>query len=560
MQNRLATEAPDHYSVSDYIAQRLKELNIKHIFDVPGDFVTNFMNVIVDKHPELQFITTPNELIAGYATDAYARLNGAAAVAVTYGVGSFSLLNAVAGSFVERNPVIVLNGCPSTKDRFYENQRGVLIHHSTGNFGADLNAYKNVTVAAVSVSDPLQAPAQIDSAIEAAYKYKRPCYIEVWKDVWQMDCSKPAGPLKLENPASDPDTLKAAVAAVQQKLKAAKKPVWWAGIEIQRYGLQKNFKQLLQKTNLPYVTTLLAKGVIAEDNPWFHGVYTGAPCPLPTRTLVNQSDLLIGLGTIVTDDYLNLVNTKYGQMIVAYDGKLRIGYETYDNVYLTDLLKALAAPSKQLKTVAKKVAAKAAVKAKVPTKGNLDFNNFFEVVKPWLTKDMTVLIDESDSMYVASDIHTVKDNGFISEAAWGSIGYATAAAAGVGIYGGARPVVFAGDGGFHMIAQSIETLVQYCPGTIVFVMNNAIFGIEQALINWQAFDNPAEFEPYNLFPVWKYNALADTFGAKGYRVTTVQELAALLPELKKNTGIVSLVDVVIPTTDLPPQIKRLATE
>lgn len=73
MNNKLASPAPVKYTVSDYIADRLKELDIQHIFDVPGDFVTNFMNVVVDKHPEIKFITTPNELIAGYSADAYTR-------------------------------------------------------------------------------------------------------------------------------------------------------------------------------------------------------------------------------------------------------------------------------------------------------------------------------------------------------------------------------------------------------------------------------------------------------------------------------------------------------
>ncbi len=560
LNNKFASPAPSFYTVSDYIADRLLELNINHIFDVPGDFVTNFMNVVVARFPNIEFITTPNELIAGYSADAYTRLNGAGAVAVTYGVGAFSLMNAVAGAYVERNPLIVLNGCPSTSDRVYENQKGVLIHHSTGNFTANLDAYKNVTVAAVSIGDPGKAPELIDQAILAAFKFRKPCYIEVWKDVWQMLCAKPTSKLKLETPTSDPDTLKAAVANLTQKINNAKNPLFWAGIELQRYGLQASFKKLLSKTNIPYITTLLAKSVIAENNEWFKGVYTGAACELPIRTTVSKSDLIIGLGTIVTDDYLGLINTKYADMVVAYDGKLRIGYEEYNNVYIQDILKALLAMKTLKQNEAVPLLAKKAATPKIPTKGALTFNTFFDVVKPWIDDTMTIIIDESDSMYVASDIASNRADAFVSEAAWGSIGYAAGAAAGVGLATKYRPVVFAGDGGFHMIAQSLETLVQYNPGSIVFLMNNAIFGIEQALINWEAFDNPSEFMPYNLFPVWNYAALANTFGAKPYQVRNLEELIALLPELKKNKNVVSFIDVVIPTTDLPPQIKRLATE
>ncbi len=560
MNNKLASPAPPIYTVSDYIADRLTELNINHIFDVPGDFVTNFMNVVVERFPNLQFITTPNELIAGYSADAYTRLKGAGAVAITYGVGAFSLMNAVAGAYVERNPLIVLNGCPSTSDRVYENQKGVLIHHSTGNFTANLDAYKTVTVAAVSIDDPTKAPALIDEAIEAAFKFKRPCYIEVWKDVWQMPCAKVSSKLKLEIPTSDPDVLKAAVANLTQRINNAKAPLFWAGIELQRYALQSSFKKLLVKTNLPYITTLLAKSVIAENNQWFRGVYTGSACEMPIRNTVNKSDLIIGLGTIVTDDYLNLVNSKYADMVVAYDGKLRIGYEEYNNVYLADILKALLSAKTLKQVTINPGPVKKAAALKIPAADALSFNSFFDVVRPWLDDSMTVIIDESDSMYVASDIASNRADSFVSEAAWGSIGYAAGAAAGAALATKYRPVVFAGDGGFHMIGQCLETLVQYCPGTIVFVMNNAIFGIEQALINWKAFEDPSTFEPYNIFPAWNYAALANAFGAKPYRVANMEELTAMLPELKKNKDLVSLIDVVIPTTDLPPQIKRLATE
>lgn len=557
MNNKLASPAPPVYTVSDYIADRLKEVNIRHIFNVPGDFVTNFMNVLVERHQDIQFITTPNELIAGYSADAYTRLNGAGAVAVTFGVGAFSLLNAVAGAYVERNPLIVLNGCPSSSDRNFQNNKGVLIHHSTGNFTSDINVYKNVTVAAVSISDPLQAPEQIDEIFEAAYKWKRPVYLECWKDVWQKSCAKPKGKLKFELPESNRDVLKEVLPLIISKIKAAKKPLYWAGIELQRYAMQNAFKKLLEKTNINYISTLLAKSVIAEDNKWFKGVYTGSACEEPIRNTVADSDIIIGLGTIVTDDYLNLINKRYADMIVAYDGKLRIGNDVYEGIYLHDIMNALLHSdiSNENNNEVAAVVNSTAVEGDVIT-----FNTFFNIVKPWIDDDMTVIIDESDSMYVASDILSKRDDAFVSEAAWGSIGYAAGAAAGAALATGNRPLVFAGDGGFHMIAQSIETLVQYCPGTIVFVMNNGIFGIEQALIDWEAFQNPKDFQPYNLFPAWNYNALAETFGAQGYRIENLEQLKQLLPELKKNTGLVSLIDVVIPTTDLPPQIKRLATE
>ncbi len=73
-------------TVAEYLAQRLAEMGIKHIFAVPSDYANGFLSTI-DAGTLLQRVGNANELEAGYAADGYARLRGAGAVCVTYGVG-----------------------------------------------------------------------------------------------------------------------------------------------------------------------------------------------------------------------------------------------------------------------------------------------------------------------------------------------------------------------------------------------------------------------------------------------------------------------------------------
>lgn len=61
----------------------------------------------------------PNELICGYAADAYSRVQGDKGLGVvhfTYGVGALVGINAVAGSYAENVPLLVLNGAPTNKE------------------------------------------------------------------------------------------------------------------------------------------------------------------------------------------------------------------------------------------------------------------------------------------------------------------------------------------------------------------------------------------------------------------------------------------------------------
>ena len=75
-----------------------------------------------------------NELNAGYAADGYARARGVACVIATFTVGGLSLLNAVAGAFSERLPLIVITGAPNSND--FGTMR--VLHHTTGNPGGGI--------------------------------------------------------------------------------------------------------------------------------------------------------------------------------------------------------------------------------------------------------------------------------------------------------------------------------------------------------------------------------------------------------------------------------------
>ena len=94
--------------VAEYIIARLRDVGVAHVFTVPGDYAAPFIEVL-DSTPGITRVATIAELGAGYAADGYGRYKGVGCACVQYGVGTFSLLNCVAGSFVERVPVVVIS-------------------------------------------------------------------------------------------------------------------------------------------------------------------------------------------------------------------------------------------------------------------------------------------------------------------------------------------------------------------------------------------------------------------------------------------------------------------
>lgn len=553
-------------TVAEYLILRLRQIGAEHLFAVPGDYCGPFLSR-VDKGKEIQRVGVTNEWVAGYAADAYARLRGVGAMCLTYGVGTFGVLNALAGSYVEELAVALIVGSPAFDQRQVERREGVLYHHSTGKLTADADSVRNVVVASEVVRSGRTAPAQIDRALTAALTWRRPVYIEVYQNIWAAACKPPKGTLEPGKLPLAKRSLERAVQRTLERLAGATVPVIWAGVEVQRFGLQAQLEKVIETTELPWTTDLLGKSVLSEDHPRFQGVFDGASAVQNVMELFDASTWVLGLGTLVTDDFAVWVKKRYDYLILAYNNTVRVGGETFENVPLAAFMERL------VERLAKKryhaPGGAAAVLGAVPTPGErarvrlsamaplravavddrVTYDRFFARMKTWVDDSMVLLADTSIALYSAAELPVRKPDGFIAQAAWNSIGYTPGAAVGVGY---AKPdkraVVFCGDGGFQEIAQAASDVVRSGHDAVIFVFNNALYGIEQAFVDPYYFVPDKEGkrhppEPFDLLHPWSYARLTDVFGGGwGATVETMTELEAVLATAKSNRGL-SLVDL-----------------
>ncbi|MBU6953524.1 alpha-keto acid decarboxylase family protein [Hahella sp. HN01] len=555
------------FTVADYLLTRLRQLGLGKVFQVPGDYVSEFMEAL-EKFDGVDAVGDINELGAGYAADGYARFAGIGAVSVQYGVGTFSVLNAVAGSYVERNPVVVVSASPSAQDRLIIRDKGVLFHHSTGNLNADKKVFEQVTVAAEVLSNAAEAPLQIDRALTAAISKRRPIYLEAWQNVWGEPCREPEHPLRPQPPVSDRASLRAVVDETLQRLVNAKRGVIMLGIEIARYGLQEQALRMVEASGLPFTTTLEAKSVLDESHPQFIGTYAGAASCPGTREYMKNVDCILALGVIFTDDYLDLMQSDFSEIILVNDEQVRVGYEYFRNVAMTDYIDGLSAQIKSKNGFPHpliKVHLDDGECAGWNTElgAQLTYNIFFDQLTHFfqerrLQSEIELILGESSSLYVASNINGLPQNSFIADAVWGSLGHETGCAIGVAMASGKRPYVVAGDGGFMMMCQSLSTLARNRINAVVFVMSNGVYAIEQAFVDIKAFTPEGRFAPFDILPQWDYQSLAKAYGAMGYRAQTIDELQKILLDVESLVDCPALVEIVIPQKDLAPQIRRLA--
>jgi indolepyruvate decarboxylase len=566
------------FTVADYLLTRLKQLNVTEVFQIPGDYVKHFTQAL-EYFDGVKAIGAVNELDAAYAADAYGRTRGLGAVSLQYGVSTFSALNAIAGAYVERSPVVVISAAPGADARQITKMYNVLYHHSTGNLKADQEVYEQVTVAAETLSTSVGAPEKIDNLLIAAITYKRPVYIACYKEVWGEPCPKPSNKVLQPLPIkSEPLALENAVEQAWTQITAAKNPMILAGVEVLRHGLSGLLQQLIEASGFLYTTTTLGKTVLDEKGDKFIGTYSDAASIASVLELVQQADCFLTFGTIITDDYLWFIENKYADMVLATTEEMRVGYFTYQGVTLKDFMQALLARFKKAKGYPLSTVAPPQPAYPEPWASNSDpkfndqpeiitYNRFFQHSMKFLQDnhlldEIVMTLGVSSSLYVATNAYGMSRGSFIGSAAWQCIGFETGAASGAQLGSGKRAWSIAGDGGFMMVCQSLSTLARNNLNAVIFVISNGVYAIEQVYVDITAFEPGPQhkFDSFDILPKWDYMALAQGFGAKGYRAQTISELKQVLKELKKSSKQPSLVEIVIPEKDLPGQMLRLGEE
>src|SRR5215831_12245603 len=211
------------------LLQGLKDYGAREIFGIPGDFVLPFFKVI-EESGILPYYTLSHEPGVGFAADAAARYHSGLGVAVvTFGAGAFNLVNAVAGAYAERSPVVVITGAPGARER----SSGFVLHHQARSVDTQLAVFREITCDQAVLADPATAPAQIARVLRSAREMSLPVYLEFPRDMVGAEV-EPVVPLPPRAP--DPEALAECVDEILRRIKAASAPVAVVDVEIRRYG------------------------------------------------------------------------------------------------------------------------------------------------------------------------------------------------------------------------------------------------------------------------------------------------------------------------------------
>lgn len=136
------------------------------------------------------------------------------------------------------------------------------------------------------------------------------------------------------------------------------------------------------------------------------------------------------------------------------------------------------------------------------------------MMQNFLKPNDVIIADQGTSFFGAYDLALYKNNTFIGQPLWGSIGYTLPATLGSQLADkDRRNLLLIGDGSLQLTVQAISTMIRQHIKPVLFVINNDGYTVERLIHGM--------YEPYNEIHMWDYKALPSVFGGKMLKFMTL---------------------------------------
>ena len=267
---------------ADVLAGRLKAIGVRYVFGIPSGQILAAVEAF--EACGIRFVLVSHEMSDAFMADVVGRLTGVPGVALaTLGPGATNLATGVGNAFLDRSPCLILTGqVPS--DQFGRRVQMHVDHRQI---------FKPLTKGSF-----LLAPGRIVQTIDRAVA---------------LAISEPSGPVHLDlledfavavptmergasgHPHKDGRIRMRGFREALEVLRSAACPVAALGLSAARSGLGRSIQRFLERHRIPYVTTMMAKGLIPDDHALCIGV-VGRARHRWIESFLQKADLILGIG------------------------------------------------------------------------------------------------------------------------------------------------------------------------------------------------------------------------------------------------------------------------
>ena len=492
--------------LSDYVVAFLQKKGIRHFFGYQGTMIAHLVDSI-ERNPDTENHSSYNEQGAAFAACGYAQAKEECACAyATSGPGAVNLLSGVADAYYDSLPVIFLTGQLNTYE--YSGIKGL---RQQGFQETDIVAMaKPITKYAVQIRNAEDIVTELNKAYHIATTGRRgPVLIDLPMNIQRGEVENPVYDMEFEEDVCGVEMEEAvetasahilhgtdeAVRAICDELEQAKRPVIMLGHGVDSAVSQQKLIRFARSRQIPIITSVLAKSVLAYDDPQNFGCIGGAYGHRYANMIANaKSDLLLCFGISLCT---RQIGTKVNEF--AKGAKIiRVDLDPYNlqrNIHENgeNEIKILAETSTLIQAL-----------DKVPCREQEGISDWM-VVCSEIRENLQAVDDALPERYpnrmIGELSDMLKDTGAIAvdvgqHMVWsyqsfknregqkllfsgghGAMGYALPAAIGAYYATGKPTACICGDGAFQMNIQELEWVKRENLPVKIMVMNNEALGM-----------------------------------------------------------------------------------
>lgn len=551
------------------LVKALKEEGVEVLFGYPGACTIDISDELY-KQSEIDVILPRHEQALVHEADAYARTTGKVGVClVTSGPGATNLVTGLATANYDSVPLVCFTG--------------QVARHLIGN-----DAFQEVDIVGITRSITkygvtVTKREDLGRIIKEAFYIARtgrpgPVLVDLPKDV-MAELGSAEYPKEVNIRGYKPNTsvhigqLKRAL----KMLNKAKRPLFLAGGGVNIARANTLFTEVVEKTQVPVVTTIMGRGAIPTNHPLFignlgmHGAYAA-------NMAVSGCDLLFSIGTRFNDRITGKLHefAPHAQIVHIDIDTASISRNIHVDIpIVADAKEALGKMKEYIESCETKkwLEQIAAWKEEHPLRMKRHaLMSPLDIIEEMNRQfdDAILVTDVGQHMMLVSQYAEITEKKqLIMSGGLGTMGYGFPAAIGAQIGNPEkRVIVVSGDGGMQMNIQEFATAVLEETPVIACVFNNTYLGMVR---QWQKLFYGKRYGMTNLragalsrrtqgeeFPEYTpdFVKLAESYGAKGIRVTKTEEIKAAFEEAKQNTKTPTLIEFIIdPEEMVYPMIK-----
>ena len=541
---------------SDLLVQCLEGEGVEYVFGVPGEENLDFLDSL-SRSEKIRLILTRHEQGAGFMAATYGRHTGKAGVCVaTLGPGATNFVTAAAYAFLGGMPMLMITGQKPIK----KSKQGRFQILDVVDMMRPITKYTHQLASADNI------PARTREAFRLAQEEKPGAtHLELPEDIAHDPTdSTPIPPSYARRPLADGKAILAAVRAIE----SARAPILVIGAGANRTMTSKMLLELVEKTGIPFLTTQLGKGVIDERHPKFLGCAALSAGDF-VHAAIRKADVIVNIGHDViekppffmTQDGTTVIHMSFRSAEVdpVYFPQVEVVGDIANAVW--QLKEAIRAQPHW--NFAGMLAARAAEivhrDAAIDDKRCPIYPQYLvDQIRKAMPEDGIIALDNGVyKIWFARNYTAYQPNTVLLDNALATMGAGLPSAmASNMVYPDRKVMAICGDGGFMMNSQEMETAVRLGLNVTVLILNDNSYG----MIRWKQAN--MGFKDWGLtYGNPDFVAYAESYGAKGHRVTSAEMLPGLLRHCLDTPGV-HLIDCPVDYSDndriLNKEIKELS--